>query len=180
MRPLDIIDEYYPPDSKTREILVTHSEAVAKKAIQAAGKVPHLNPDYQFIEEAAMLHDIGIFYTNVPAIGCYGPYPYVSHGYIGRKLLEEKGLNKHALVCERHVGVGLTKDDIIKYNLPVPERSMTPLTIEEKIVCYADKFFSKKIESNGQEQPIETVFKMIEKYGDDQLSRFKEWVKLFE
>jgi len=53
-----------------------------------------------FIEEAALLHDIGIFNTNLPKIGCYGRHPYISHGYLGRELLENEGLAAHALVCE--------------------------------------------------------------------------------
>ena len=156
-----------------------HSAAVAKKAFDAAKRVSRLNPDYRFVKEAAMLHDIGIFYTNVPSLGCTGKYPYVSHGYLGRKLLEDRGLPRHALVCERHVGVGLTLDEIRKYSLPLPERDMVPITIEEQIVCYADKFFSKKLDQNGKEQSLEAVLKQIEVYGQDKVERFKAWVDLF-
>ena len=112
MKPIDIINEFYKPGSKAREILITHSAAVAKKALEAAKRVSHLKPDYQFVEEAAMLHDIGMFYANAPSLGCTGNYPYISHGYLGRQLLENKDLHRHALVCERHVGVGLTIDEI--------------------------------------------------------------------
>jgi uncharacterized protein len=180
MNPIDIINEFYKPTSKTCEILITHSLAVAKKALKAAKRVSHLNPDCRFVEEAAMLHDIGIFYTNVASLGCTGEYPYVSHGYLGRKLLEDKGFNRHALVCERHVGVGLTLDEINKYNLPLPQRDAVPISIEEQIVCYADKFFSKKQNQNGEEQPVEAVLKQIEVYGKDKVERFKNWVELFE
>ena len=179
MNPMDIINEFYKTGSKAHGILLTHSAAVAKKAIDAAKRVSHLNPDYSFIEEAAMLHDIGIFYTNTPSLGCTGKYPYVSHGYLGRKLLEDKGFPRHALVCERHVGVGLTLDEIRKHNLPLPERDAVPLTIEEQIVCYADKFFSKKSDQNGEEQSVEMVLKTIEKYGQDKVERFLSWVDLF-
>jgi len=179
MKPIDIINKFYKPGSKTQKILVTHSMAVAQKALDAAKRVSHLNPDYRFVEEAAMLHDIGIFYTNAASLGCTGKYPYVSHGYLGRQLLEDKGLPRHALVCERHVGVGLTLDEIRKHSLPLPERDAVPITIEEQIVCYADKFFSKKSDQNGEEQSVETVIKNIEVYGQDKVERFKAWVDLF-
>ena len=179
MKPIDIINEFYKPGSVAHGILVTHSAAVAEKALDAAKRVSRLNPDYQFVEEAAMLHDIGIFYTNAPALGCTGKHSYVSHGYLGRKLLEGKGLPRHALVCERHVGVGLTLNEIQKHCLPLPERDAVPITIEEQIVCYADKFFSKKQDQNGEEQSVETVLKTIEKYGQDKVERFKAWVDLF-
>ena len=95
------------------------------------------------MEEAAMLHDIGIFLTHAPSLGCNGPHPYLKHGHLGCKLLEKEGLPKHALVCERHVGVGITRKDVLDHKLPLPAKDMLPLSLEEKIICYADKFFSK-------------------------------------
>lgn len=105
MDPIKIIQKFYKIDSKAYNLLVPHSEAVARKALETARKVPHLNPDLKFIEEAAMLHDIGIFLTNDPGLGCFGDKPYICHGYLGRELLEKEGFPKHALVCERHVGI---------------------------------------------------------------------------
>ena len=90
-----------------------------------------------------MLHDIGIFMTNAPQLGCYGDKPYICHGYLGRELLEKEGFPKHAIVCETHIGVGLTIADIEKNNFPLPRRDMTPKTLEEQIVCFADNFFRK-------------------------------------
>ncbi|MFZ2807464.1 MAG: HDIG domain-containing metalloprotein [Desulfosalsimonadaceae bacterium] len=174
-----IINEYYPAGSPARDIFLRHSEAVAKKALQAARKVPHLHPDLEFIEQAALLHDIGIFYARAPEIGCFGEYPYICHGYLGRQLMEAKGLFRHALVCERHVGVGLTFDEIRKYHLPLPHRDMVPVSLEERVVCYADKFFSKKPGKNLEEWPVEMVLKSLEKYGPHKVARFREWLAVF-
>ena len=68
MNPLDIIAEFYESGSESFQILVRHGEQVANKAIQTAMKVPHLKPDLNFINEAAMLHDVGIFETNTPEL----------------------------------------------------------------------------------------------------------------
>ena len=174
-----IIDEYYPAGSPARDIFLRHSEAVAKKALEAARKMPHLHPDLEFVEQAAMLHDIGIFYARAPEIGCFGEYPYICHGYLGRKLMEDKGLFRHALVCERHVGVGLALEEIRKYHLPLPHRDMIPVSLEEEVVCYADKFFSKKPGKNLEEWPVEAVLKSLEKYGPHKVARFKEWLAVF-
>jgi uncharacterized protein len=127
-----------------------------------------------------MLHDIGIFYTNVPSIGCYGTYSYVCHGYLGRKLMEDMGYHRHALVCERHVGAGVSADEINTHHLPLPVRNMVPVSIEEQIVCYADKFFSKNQTRNRQALKLEAVVRKIENYGPAQARRFKNWVTLFE
>ena len=143
MNTIAIIQKYYEPETKAYQILIEHSQNVASFAVDIASKHPEFMADEKFIYEASMLHDIGIFMTNAPEIGCHGKYPYICHGYLGRELLEKENLPKHALVCERHTGAGLTLSNIRLQNIPVPERDMLPLSIEEQIICYADKFYSK-------------------------------------
>ncbi|QTA87608.1 HD domain-containing protein [Desulfonema magnum] len=177
--PIDIISEFYKPGSKAYEILVQHSEHVAQKALDAAAKVSHLNPDLKFIEEAAMLHDIGIFMTNAPGLGCTGQHPYICHGFLGRVILEKKGLPKHALVCERHVGVGITVKDIKARHLPLPVYDMVPISTEEQIVCYADKFFSKNRDSVASEKSVDDIKRELEPFGQDKITKFQSWRELF-
>jgi len=180
MNLLEIIAEFYEPDSESFQILVKHGQQVANKAIDVAKRVPHLKPNLDFIKEAAMLHDIGIFETNTPELGCSGKHPYVCHGYLGRKILEEKGLPQHALVCERHVGIGITAEEIKFNNLPLPLRDMVPISIEEKIICFADKFFSKNGEMDSGEKSLEDILKMLRRYGPEKVIRFQKWMQLFE
>ncbi len=176
---IGIIRKYYEPGSLAYNLLIGHSTAVAQKARVIAGRLMHMKPDMIFIEEAAMLHDIGIFGTNVASIGCYGDKPYVCHGYLGRAVLEREGLPIHALVCERHVGVGISIADIDKNSLPIPRRDMLPVTLEERIICFADKFFSKKGDALGQEKPLDEVRRGIEKYGPEKMERFEEMLREF-
>ena len=180
MNPVDILAEHYDPASDLYQMLVKHGQAVARKAKQAAETVPHLNPDQEFIEQAAMLHDIGIFLTNTPALGCYGADPYICHGHIGRNLLEQKGLPRHALVCERHVGTGIRAEDIRTHGLPLPEHDMMPVSIEEILVCYADKFFSKTWGQEHRQKRIEEILGGLKLHGQEQADTFLEWVGLFE
>ena len=174
-----MIEKYYEPGSNAFRFLLRHSELVAEKALQVARRVRELSPDMVFIEEAAMLHDIGIFMTNAPKIGCYGHHPYISHGFLGRELLESEGLLRHALVCERHVGVGLTAGDIKRSSFPLPVRDMTPLTLEEKIICFADKFYTKREDCLTQEKTVGEVRDSIAGFGGDKLRLFDEWVSFF-
>ena len=180
MDPIEIIAEFYPSGTQTYNILVQHGKQVADKAISAAKNVPQLNPDLKFIWEAAMLHDIGIFLTHTPELGCTGEYPYVCHGYLGREILESKGLLKHALVCERHVGVGITVEDIKRYNLPLPQYDMVPISIEEQVICFADKFFSKNGDPMVNEKSVEDILCRLERYGSDKVMIFQSWVRLFK
>ena len=172
MNPVDIINEYYKPGSETYAMLLGHGKSVARKALDAAAKVPNLNPDITFIQEAAMLHDIAIFMTDAPELCCTGKHPYVCHGYLGRELLESKGLFKHARVCERHVGVGITAEEIRHYELPLPARDMVPISIEEQIICFADKFFSKNGLSMETEKPVEEILGNLAHYGPDKVKTF--------
>ena len=134
--------------------------------------------DLDFIYEAAMLHDIGIIRCHAPSIGCHGDLPYICHGIEGRKMLEAENLPRHALVCERHTGSGLTCEEIIDSDLPLPHRDMLPLSIEEKAICYADSFFSKSSDLS-QEKGIETVKAQMLKFGPAVFERFMQLHSLF-
>lgn len=156
---------------------MTHSECVAQKALKVL-KDSGIRADEDFVWEAAMLHDIGIFRTNAPSIECHGELPYICHGIEGRKILDEEGLSIHALICERHTGAGLSKEDIIRQNLPLPHRDMLPISIEEKLVCYADKFYSKSGDLTA-EKSLEHVRKQMLRHGEDTLARFDKMHLLF-
>nr|WP_314499907.1 HDIG domain-containing metalloprotein [uncultured Prevotella sp.] len=172
-----IINKYYPEDNELRHILLVHSRAVADKALAIADRHPELSLDRQFIEEAAMLHDIGIVCCNAPGIQCFGTEPYICHGRIGADMLRAEGFPRHARVCERHTGAGITCSQIIAQKLPLPEQDFLPETMEEKIICYADKFFSKT--HLDEEKTIEQAIASLSKFGEEGVTRFCEWVKMF-
>ncbi|MGD9044881.1 MAG: HDIG domain-containing protein [Desulfobacterales bacterium] len=180
MNPIDLLAQYYDRQSKTFKILVEHGKQVAKKAQAAARQVSELKPDLEFIRNAAMLHDIGIFRTNSPGFGCYGKHPYICHGILGGELLSKAGHPKLALVCERHIGVGISIADIRHHNLPLPNRDMIPISIEEQLICYADKFFSKNSKAEPAEKSIPEIIANLKHYGPDKVKRFETWVKKFE
>ncbi len=177
MNPLEIIDKYYPEENEQRRIFLTHSRLVAAKALEIAAKHPEFGLDERFLWEAAMLHDIGIFLTDAPGIYCTGSLPYICHGYLGADLLREEGFPQHALVCERHTGAGLSLSDILSAKLPLPQRDMLPVSIEEKAICFADKFFSKT--HPDREKTPEKIRKSLSRFGEEGVRRFDAWSKLF-
>jgi uncharacterized protein len=113
-------------------------------------------------------------------LGCHGDRPYVCHGVLGRELLERIGLPRHALVCERHVGAGLEREEIHRRSLPLPDRDMRPESIEEILVCYADKFFSKNAPHPERSRTVAQARRMVAGYGAAQRDRFDGWARLFE
>ncbi len=173
-----LIEKYYPEDNELRHILITHSQSVAQKALQIVSSHPELGLDAQFVEEAAMLHDIGIYRTDAPGIQCFGSEPYILHGRLGAEIMRKEGLERHARVCERHTGAGITCEEIIRQGLPLPHHDFLPETMEEKVVCYADKFFSKT--HLDREKTIGQAENSLAKFGEEGVRRFLEWERMFE
>ena len=172
-----ILYRYYQPGEPITRLLWKHSEQVAALAVEIARNNPHLPIDIDFLHEAAMLHDIGVFRTHAPSIHCHGSAHYIQHGIIGAELLRAEGMEAHARVCERHIGVGLTIDDIISQNLPLPHRDMQPETLEEKLVCYADNFFSKS--QPDVQRTFAQVRNSIARFGNNNIERFDALAQLF-
>lgn len=180
---LTIIEAYYTQGTELYDTLVVHSRAVAELAVALAVRYNDLHPaidplDIDFVREAAMLHDIGMCRTDAPGIHCHGTEPYICHGILGAVMLRDHNLPRHALVCERHTGTGLSLDDIVSQDLPLPHRPLLPVTLEEKVICYADKFFSK---THLGEPPrtLDRVRQSLAKFGPATLTRLQEFVALF-
>lgn len=181
-----IIDSLYNGNAALRRILVEHSTAVARKAVAIAEAHPELSVDRQFVYDAAMLHDIGIIMCDAPGIECHGSEPYIRHGLCGGQLLRAKAvewgmttddIEPYARVCERHTGAGLTASEIQSQGLPLPPIDLLPETLEEKLICYADKFYSKT--HVDKEKPIEKVLRSMQKFGEATTKRFLELHRLF-
>lgn len=174
----EIINKYYPEDNELKRLLIRHSKDVRDLALEIVDRHPELNADRQLVEEGAMLHDIGIFKTNAPSIHCLGSDPYIRHGIDGAEIIRLEGREDIARICERHTGTGITPKQIEEQQLPLPIGDYQPETIEEKIVCYADKFFSKS--HPERHKTIEQACHSLEKFGNEGVEKFKSWVKIFE
>jgi len=175
---IKLIEKYYTKGSEVHYILLKHCTQVRDKALQIATSNPHLQLDTTFIAEAAMLHDIGIFLCDAPRIHCHGSHLYIQHGYLGADLLRSEGFPRHALVCERHTGVGLSLKMIQQTNLPLPQRDMLPISLEEQVICYADKFFSKT--QLDEKNSLSRIRTQLERFGEADVNKFNEWHSLFE
>jgi uncharacterized protein len=173
-----VIDKYYSENNELKRILITHSQSVAHRALQIVSLHPELHLDADFVQEAAMLHDIGIIRTNAPVICCYGTEPYIRHGLLGGEMLRTEGYPRHARVCERHTGAGLSVEEIVAQNLPLPHADLLPETMEEKVICYADKFFSKT--HLERERTVEQALASLRKHDSTGIDRFKQWIEMFE
>jgi uncharacterized protein len=141
-----------------------HSRQVADRCLAIVAKHKELPVDVQFMEEAAMLHDIGIFRCDAPGIHCHGTEPYLRHGPIGGEILRAEGFPRHARVAERHTGTGLP--------------GYEPETLEEQIICYADKFYSKS--RLDRVLTVAETAQSLEKFGHEGVLKFLAWAERFE
>jgi len=130
-----------------------HSEKVADKALDIAKKITKAKVDLNLIEIGALLHDIGRTKTHG-----------FKHALIGGKILRERGFSdKLAKICERHILGGLDKVDAKKFGLP--EKDYLPITLEEKIICLADKHMA-----GTREVTINERFnRWFQKYGNSKI-----------
>ena len=182
---LSIIDHFYSEDSPLKALLLKHSRQVAQKALEIADMPANssLEIDREIVEVGAMLHDIGIKECHAPSILCNGEKHYIAHGIVGAEMLRLYGRSKdidlecYARICERHTGSGLSAKEIIAQGLPIPPKDFIPETIEEKLVCLADSFFSKS--GNMEEKTIEHVRNSMSKFGNDTIERFDAMCQLF-
>ncbi|MFX1397564.1 MAG: HD domain-containing protein [Promethearchaeota archaeon] len=126
-----------------------HSLAVAKKAVKISKQIPNMDLNLKLIEIGSLLHDIGRTRTHG-----------FDHGIEGGKILKSRGFPESVLrICERHILGGLDKEDAKFVGLPV--KDYLPETIEEKIVCLADKYMTGKKEVSVEER----FEKWMVKYG---------------
>jgi uncharacterized protein len=183
--PYKLIEKYYGDSPALKEVLLVHSEQVRDRAM----RILDAHPDWEtignekgeivnreFLSEAAMLHDIGIIYCDAPKIHCVGSHKYIEHGYLGAELLRNEGLPQHAFVAERHTGSGITMEQVIREDLPIPVKDYLPESLAERIICYADKFYSKS--HLGEEVSIAKIRENIWKYGHDAILRWERLAEL--
>jgi len=117
-----------------------HSEKVADKALEIASKITKANVDLNLIEIGSILHDIGR--TKIHSF---------KHAFIGGKILKERGFSEKLVkICETHILGGLDKEDAAEFGLP--EKDYLPMSLEEKIICLADKLIAGTREVSLEER----------------------------
>ena len=175
---ISLLYKYYTEDDDLRRLLLKHSRQVADRCLLIASRHPELQLDTNFLEEATMLHDIGVCWCHAPGIYCYGDEHYIRHGLIGAQLLRREGYERHARVCERHTGTGITREQIVRQQLPLPLGDYVPETLEEQLVCYADKFYSKS--KPDRVLTVEETAQSLARFGEEGVDTFLRWARLFE
>ncbi len=174
-----IIHQHIAPDSQLYQLYLPHVILVANAALAIARRLDLDQEQLTFIEEASMLHDIGISNVKSSKWHTDSDLPYICHGVEGAKILRDAGLPRHALVAERHTGVGITLEEVQQHHLPLPERDYRPQSLEEEIISYADLFFSKRQETLWVPEAQEQIRSELAQYGEQSVATFDDWHQRF-
>jgi len=123
-------------------IIVEHCQTVARVAKILAEEFERRGHvvDVQAVIAAAMLHDIGRSRTHT-----------VSHGVEGADIVEKEGADRKVVeIVRKHVGAGIAPEESTRLGLP--DLDYIPRTLEERIVCFADKMVDRnKVRPFGEE-----------------------------
>jgi uncharacterized protein (TIGR00295 family) len=134
------------------EIVVKHCRAVAQVAVVLAEEVRRKGGkvDVEVVFAAALLHDIGRSRVQT-----------VHHGFEGSRILADEGVDEAVVQAVRkHVGAGISPDEA--KSLGLPDVPYIPETLEEAIVCFADKMVD-----GDRVRPFEEEVKRFERKGLD-------------
>jgi uncharacterized protein len=156
----------YSKDEKGFDKVLKHVQAVKDLALEISEEIPSI--DIEKVRIGSLLHDIGRF-------DCF-PNNADKHGIRGAEILRSEGLHEYALICERHLGAGISKEEIKEQKLNLPLQDYIPITKEEKVIAHADNL----IEGNKRitlEQAVERFHKEIGKKAADKIKKLAEEVK---
>ena len=127
---------------KTGVYIVRHCQAVAMAAEIMAEEAERRGHavDMKAVIAGALLHDIGRSRSQT-----------VKHGAQGAEILENEGVDRKVVeIVRRHVGAGISPEEAKKLGLP--DFDYIPRTLEERIVCFADKMVdADKVRPFGEE-----------------------------
>ena len=125
----------YASDEEAFEKILAHAQAVKEVALKITQEILEQGffVDIDLVQSGALLHDIGRF--EYPP----GSDKMYRHGLVGSDILRKEGHPQEALIAERHLGPGISREEILEQDLDLPHQDFIPESYEEKSVCYADK-----------------------------------------
>lgn len=162
----------YAPNDEYFELVSTHGMIVAEIALFCANNTSD-NVDLEVLESACLLHDIGS-YVFVGAENYSSDFKnnYPGHAIFGAKILQDEGLDERIWrAVETHVLLGLSMQEISSSGMALPEKDYFPATIEARLVCYGDRFHSKKPIFNS----YDTFLRNLEGAFPLQAAKMKDW-----
>ena len=157
-----------------------HMPAVPSTEGLTGGTVPPRLIDEHLVVIGGLLHDIGTYRvlkhdgSDGEPLKFDGPH-YIEHGLLGYRYLLDEGVDESiAQFCRNHTGVGLTREDVVRQELPLPPADYVPMNLEQEVVMYADKFHSKSVPPKFLQ--VEAYTARAERFGGENKQRWLDLV----
>lgn len=164
----------HAPTEEAFQLVYTHCKIVSEIAEQIIHSVPDI--DRELVRAGCLLHDIGVY--RLYRDGVLDEQNYICHGILGHELLHNEGFEEPLCrFASHHTGVGLTKEQIIKRNLPLPHKDFLAENDEELLVMYADKFHSKSIPPRFNNPEFYKDY--VSKFGQENVFQFQAMIDRF-
>ena len=178
------LHEHYAPTPAAFENVYSHCLIVwrvAEQLLAGAGadgnsdanaKQGLARVDAGLVRAGCLLHDVGV-YRLFDEAGVLDSAGYMRHGVLGYELLAEAGYSE--AICRfasRHTGVGITREDVIRQELPLPPADYVAQTPEEALVMYADKFHTKATPPSFLSADFYAAY--VRRFGAEKVAAFDE------
>lgn len=170
------VHKRYASSDTVFNLVYTHCRIVSEIALWCADNVQEpVNRD--ILQAACLLHDIGTYIVfNDEGEAGHNRYNYKQHAILGAALADEEGFDPAiGDTIRTHVLMGLTKQEIIEHNMPLPHKDYEPTTIEGRLLCYADRFHSKRPLFNEYQTFLEHLRRDLPAQAD----KFAAWSREF-
>lgn len=164
------LHEKYAPNREAFDIVYNHCQIVLEIADDLLKVKPQPQLNYDLVHAGCLLHDIGVYrlYGDNGELD-FSDGKYIQHGLRGAEVLAAEGMDPALVrIASHHTGLGLTTQEIIADNLPLPHEDLMAETAEERLVMYADKFNSKHQNFNQ----FETYRQKAAEYSEEDAARF--------
>jgi uncharacterized protein len=164
------LHQRHAPTPTALELVYTHCVIVGGIAEQLQAR-SGLDVDSELVRAGCLLHDVGVYRLYDDA-GVLDGASYIRHGVLGHELLREEGLPE--VICRfasHHTGVGLSREDVIRQELPLPPCDYLAETAAERLVMYADKFHSKS--TPPKLLTADAYAASVRRFGEDKVAAFQ-------
>lgn len=151
------------------DIVWTHSNIVLEISNRIVQNLKKKNifVNEDLLKDGVLVHDIGVY-------SCFDEdlnpsseaSPYIEHGICGYNLLRKEGVSESIArfaIC--HTGVGLMPENFKNSKLELSNIDMFPISLEEEILCYSDKFHTKYPSFTTFEEQRKNLMKYDKKNG---------------
>jgi uncharacterized protein len=170
------LHEKHAPTPEALDLVYTHCLIVRDIAEQLHAR-SGAGLDIELIRAGSLLHDVGV-YRLYDRNGELDHSNYIRHGVLGHELLLDEGFPEE--ICRfasRHTGVGLTREDVLRQELPLPPADYVAETGEETLVMYADKFHTKT--TPPAFLTADAYAASVRRFGEDKVAAFESMRAVF-